>query len=190
MYKVKTDLVEYETDTLENSINFTREDDDIFLGFKASAYETLKDDYNDKYEYILPEIVFDKNLFTSNKFGNADFQTNFKVHSYDTNKSTKFFVNNIDWKQRSFNHRSGITGNFLGKLKNVNYETKNISKYKNDTTNEFFGALGFLTKIDFLKESENKTKHFLSPKALIRYSPNHMRNEDDDIRLNHLNVFL
>ena len=34
MYEVKTDLVEYETDTLENSINFTREDDDIFLGLK------------------------------------------------------------------------------------------------------------------------------------------------------------
>ena len=189
LYKVKTDLVEYETDTLENSINFTREDDDAFLGFKASAYETLKDDYKDKYEYILPEIVFDKNLFTSNTFGNADFQTNLKVHNYDTNKSTKFFVNNVDWKQKSFNHRSGLTGNFLGKFKNVNYETKNISKYKDNTTNEFFGALGYFSKIDFFKEAENNTKHFLSPKALFRYSPNHMRNEDDDIRLNHLNVF-
>ena len=30
LYKVKTDLVEYETDTLENSLDFSREDDDIF----------------------------------------------------------------------------------------------------------------------------------------------------------------
>ena len=30
---------------------------DYFFGFKANIYETLKDDYNDKYEYILPEIV-------------------------------------------------------------------------------------------------------------------------------------
>ena len=30
-------------------------------------YETLKEDYNDKYEYILPEVTIDKNIFTSEK---------------------------------------------------------------------------------------------------------------------------
>ena len=36
----------------------------MFIGYNASVYETLKDNYNDKYEYILPEITLDKNLFT------------------------------------------------------------------------------------------------------------------------------
>ena len=31
----------------------------------ASVYETLKNDYNDKYEYILPEVTIDKNLFSN-----------------------------------------------------------------------------------------------------------------------------
>ena len=35
----------------------------------ASIYETLKDNYTDKYEYIAPEITFDKNLFNNDKFG-------------------------------------------------------------------------------------------------------------------------
>ena len=35
----------------------------FFLVLNASVYETLKEDYDDKYEYILPEILFDKNLF-------------------------------------------------------------------------------------------------------------------------------
>ena len=50
-------------DTLENSINFTHENENLFVGFQASSFETLKDTYNDKYEYILPEIILDKNLF-------------------------------------------------------------------------------------------------------------------------------
>ena len=124
LYKVKTDLVEHETDTLENSLDFSHEGDDLFFCFKASVYETLKDNYNDKYEYILPEIIFDKNLFTSNKFGNADFQSNIKVHNYDTNKFTKFFVNNIDWTFKNINFDSGLTGQFLAKLKTLTMKLK------------------------------------------------------------------
>ncbi len=188
LYKVKTDLVEYETDSLENTLDFSHENEDLFIGLKASAYETLKDDYNDKYEYILPEIIFDKNLFTNNKYGNADFQSNLKVHNYDTNKFTKFFVNNIDWKFRNINYQSGWTGNLLGKIKNVNYEAKNTDEFKDETTHELFGALGFLTKIDLLKKTNDAT-HFLTPKALFRYSPEHMRRETDNTRLNNLNIF-
>ena len=189
LYKIKTDLVEYETDSLENSLNFSHEDEDLFFGFKASAYETLKDNYNDKYEYILPEIIIDKNLFTNNKFGNADFQSNLKVHNYDTNKFTKFFVNNIDWKFRNLNYDSGFAGSFLGKIKNVNYEAKNTDEYKDDTTSELFGVLGFLTKIDLFKKTVNNGTHFLTPKALFRYSPDHMRKEAAKIRLSNLNIF-
>ena len=55
-----------ETDTLENSIKFDHQTDDLHLGLNSTVYRTsLKDDYNDKYEYILPEILLDKNLLIS-----------------------------------------------------------------------------------------------------------------------------
>ena len=189
LYKIKSNLVEYETDTLENSLNFNHQNEDYFLGFKASAYETLKSDYNDKYEYILPDIILDKNLFSNNKYGNADFTSNIKVHNYDTNKFTKFFVNDIDWKYKDFNFPSGLKGKFLGKLKNVNYEAKNTIEYKADTTNELFGAVGYLTEIDLYKKTVNSIEHLLTPKFLTRYSPNHMRKETNATRLNSLNIF-
>ena len=50
---------------LESTFAFTRENDDMFFGFNASVYETLKEGYNDKYEFILPEITFDKNLLVA-----------------------------------------------------------------------------------------------------------------------------
>ena len=75
LYKIKSNLVDYEKDNLESSFNFTHESDQLFLGLNASVYESLKTNYNDKYEYILPELTIDKNLF-SNNLGNLDLQTN------------------------------------------------------------------------------------------------------------------
>ena len=189
LYKIKTNLAEYETDTIENSLNFTHENEELFLGLKMSSYETLKSGYNDKHEYILPDIILDKNLLNSAKYGSVDFLSNFKVHSYDTNKETKFLVNDIDWKSKSINFSSGLKGGFLGKLKNVNYEAKNTSIYKTEPTKELFGALGYLTEVNLSKTSKNNSKHFLTPKMLLRYAPNHMRKEEGSAKLNTLNLF-
>jgi LPS-assembly protein len=188
LYKIKTNLVDYNTDTIENSLNFTHENENLFLGIKASSYETLKDTYNDKYEYILPDILLDKNLFASDKYGTADLTSSLKVHNYDTNKFTKFLVNDFDWKHRSFNYPSGLNGRFLGKLKNVNYEAKNTKEYKDEPSQEIYGALGYLTKLDLFKKT-NYNEHSFTPKMLFRYAPGNMRKEQDNSRLNNLNIF-
>ena len=52
LYKLKSNLVDYNQDTLESSLDFTHEDEDMFIGLNASVFETLKDNYNDKYEYV------------------------------------------------------------------------------------------------------------------------------------------
>ena len=97
LYKIKSNLVDYNKDVLENNLDFTHESEDIFFGLRANVYETLKDDYNDKYEYILPEITLDKNLFSKEKLGTLDLQTNLKFHNYDTNKFENFITNDFDW---------------------------------------------------------------------------------------------
>ena len=188
LYQIKSNLVDYEVDTLENSFTFNRENKDSFLGFKASAYETLKGDYNDKYEYILPDVIYDKNLLASNKYGNLDFTSNLNIHNYDTNKFTKFLVNDLDWKFRTNNFASGFTGNLIGKLKNINYEAKNESKYKEDPESELLGAIGYLSKIDLFKNNNNND-YLLSPKILLRYAPGNMRKDDEDVRINNKNIF-
>ncbi len=189
LYKIKSNLVEYETETLENSLNYSYQNKDFFLGFQAGAYETLKSNFNDKYEYILPDVILDKNLFTDKKLGTLDLQSNLKVHKYDTNKFSSFLINDFDWKSKNFNLSSGFNSKILGKLKNTNYESKNIEKYKSEPTNELFGALGFLTEIDLFKETQNNSYQMLTPKLLLKYSPDHMRKEDDNSRLDRLNIF-
>jgi LPS-assembly protein len=188
LYKIKSNLVEYEKDTLENSFTFNREGEEYFLGFNASIYETLKDKHNDKYEYILPDIIFDKNLFANSKYGNLDLTSNLNVHNYDTNKFTRFLVNDLNWKFKTNSFVSGVKGNWLGKFKNVNYEAKNTKEFKQDSQSELFGALGYLAKVDLFKK-DNKSNFLLTPKVLLRYSPGNMRKNNENIRLNSKNIF-
>ncbi len=187
LYKIKSDLVDYNSSTLENSLSFTTENNDMFFGVNASIYETLKDSYNDKYEYIMPNLTFDKNLF-NNQYGNLDLQTNFKVQNYDTNKLKSFFINDLNWISNNISFDSGLQGKFLANLKNINYEAKNIEIYKEDVTHELRGALGYLSEV-FLQKESNSGKHFFTPKILFRYSPGNMRKETDGVRLDPINAY-
>ena len=188
LYKIKSNLVDYNKDTLESSLEFTHETDDIFFGMNASIYETLKDNYTDKYEYIAPEIILNKNLFNNDKFGSLDLQTNLKTHNYDTNKLTNFFVNDLNWRFKDINFNTGINTKILGNIKNINYEAKNVDIYKDEATSEIFGALGFLSQIN-LQKNVGDQYHLLTPKMFLRYSPGSMRKETSGSKLNPINAF-
>ena len=183
LHKIKSNLVDYNETILKNSIDYTHENENIFFGFNSSVYETLNEDYNDKYEYILPEITLDKNLISSEKIGNISLLSNYKAHKYDTNKFANFLINDFEWSSNQKNFNTGITGKFLGNFKNINYETKNIDLYKKDTTSEFYGALGYLSEIN-LKKKVLASIHSLKPKILVRYAPGSMRKENSGSRLN------
>ena len=132
-----------------------------------SVYESLKDSYEDKYEYILPEITFNKNLFYSEDLGSLSLQSKYKVHNYDTNKFTNFLVNDFDWTSNEMYSDSGLNSKILVNLRNINYESKNVDIYKKDPTSEIFGSLGLLSEINLQKNKQN-SKHLLTPKMLIR----------------------
>lgn len=188
LYKIKSNLVDYNIDTLESSINFSHQNDDMFLGIDAIVYETMKENYEDKYEYIFPEITLDKNLFNDEKFGSLELLSNLKVRSYDTNKFENFFVNDFNWESKNKIFKSGFDSRILGNLKNINYETKNIDIFKEETTSELYGALGILTDLKLQKNKES-SQHYFTPKALLRFSPGSMRKQESGSRLNSTNAF-
>ena len=188
LYKIDSNLVDYNQDVLENSVNYTYATKESFFGMDISMYETLKDDYNDKYEYIFPEIIFDKNILSSEKFGNLEIQTNFKAHKYDTNKFTNFFVNDLEWESNDYIFNSKVKNKFLGKLKNINYEASNVDVYKDKTTNELFGAIGLLSEIDFQKKI-GETTSLLTPKLMMKIAPGSMRKDTGGSRLTPLDAF-
>ena len=188
LYKIKSNLVDHNIDTLESSINFTHETEDIFFGLNASIYETLKDTYEDKYEFIFPEITLDKNLFNNDKYGNLDLQSNVKIHNYDTNKLTSFIVNEFDWTSREKFFKSGVNTKLLANIKNINYETKNVEPFKESGTSELYGALGLLSELKLSKEYD-ASRHFFTPKNAFRVAPGSMRKESSGSRLEPINAF-
>ena len=190
LYKIDSELIDFETEVLENYIDYSRinENKNSFLSLNLNNYRTLADTYNDKYEYILPEINYEKQLFSS-KFGYGEFRTNFKVHNYDTNKNKRFLTNNLDWSiDRPFAEKI-FNGKIMTKLKNINYEVKNVDGFKPDSTSEIYGAIGYLASIDLYKSNLGMSDHVLTPKMLIKYSPNYMRKEKGDFNLSGKNLF-
>ena len=187
LYKIESNLVDYNTDVLENSIAFTRSDEDFFFRLNASVFETLKENYTDKYEYILPELFLVKNLFNNN-LGNLNLQSNLKVRNYDTNKVTKFLVNDFEWKSKDILSKNGVSSRILGQFKNVNYEANNVDLYKEEFTNEAYGAIGFLSELKLQKDT-NSSKHFLTPRILLRYAPGSMRKEENGSKLDPIRAF-
>ena len=188
LYKIESNLVDYNQNYLENSFNYSHSSNDYFLSFDASIYENLKETYNDKYEYIFPDILFDKNLYQSQSFGILDLQSNLKVNNYDTNKTSKLFINDLNWKSKFFNFKNGLKSSFVGKVKNVNYETKNILEFKEETVNEVHGAIGYLSELELIKNTRN-SQSLLTPKFLVRYAPGSMRKETEGLKLTPENSF-
>ncbi len=188
LYKIESNLIDFNQDIIESSLDFTHENEDIFFGINATVFESLKDGYNDKYEYVLPDATLNKNLFNNEQIGSLDLQTNIKVHNYDTNKLTSFFVNDFNWTSKDMFLDNGLNSNFLGNLRNINYEAKNIDLYKKDQTSELFGALGLSTKLNLEKDNGLKKQSFV-PKMLLRFSPGGMRKEDSGSRLTPSNAF-
>ena len=189
LYKIDTNLVDYNTGNLENSLNFSSYSSrkNLFFDFETSIFTSLADSYSDKYEYFLPNISLTKGLF-SEKFGYGDFDSSLKVHNYDTNKTEKIFTNSLSWNlDRPFNEKK-LNGTLLTQLKNFNYETKNASKFKKKTTSEFYGAIGYLASLDLFK-SMGDVDQFLKPKILFKTAPNHMKKESGDFYLHNKDIF-
>ena len=130
-------MVDFNEDTLENYIKYTYEKDDLFFGLNANIYQTLKETTDEKYEYILPEITLDKNLYSDEDLGIVGLQSNLKIHNFQTNKLLNSFVNDFDWSSKNF-FTSKKKTKLLGNIKNINYEAKNIDKYKDSPTSELY----------------------------------------------------
>ena len=192
VYDIETDLVNKENNIVENSIKFDYLfKDDSSINTSIASFEDLSKSGHKKFEYLLPSLVYNKNLISDLNFGSLDLNTNLEVKNYDVNKQTEFFVNDLIWESPIKINDFGFETQYLAKMKAVSYNADNTSKFKNENKNyETYGALGLSAKLPMLKENEDKTfRDYFTPKFLLRYSPGHMRNIDDNYKLKYDDVF-
>jgi len=190
VHDINTSLVRAENTNLENEIKYSFEKSDMFLDINASIFEDLRiKNISDRYEYILPNIMYGKTFFTE-KFGTVDFTTNAFYNNYDTNKHKTFLTNDVLWSPSSLITKNGFVNTLAGIIRNTNYETKNTEDYREDSAvNELHGALSYKTSLPMKKDGTNYSKLF-SPNFMLRYSPGHMINlRSKDVMLNYSNIY-
>ena len=189
VYDIKSSLVNKDKSVLENKIDFIYQNKDFYFGATPSVYEDTNKLGHLRHEYLLP-LNIEKNIISSEKYGFVDLGSTFRLRNYETNKKINFFINNFNWKSKKWLGSLGVENYFEGLIKNVNYEARNTSEYKNEGSNtELHTALGYFAKIPlFKKDFIKKNIYSFTPKFLLRYAPGHMRKAEGG-RLNYGNLF-
>ena len=192
VHDIDTELANSDKQILKNEFKYQYQNDVEYFGLTASAYEDLNKIDRTKYEYVAPNLVYERNLLSSEKIGIIDLYTNAIAKNFKVNQTTKFLVNDLGWKSKSFTNSAGIRTNFEGLLKIVTYEANNTDDFKNDEFNaESYGGLSYNASLPLIKKNTLEDRiSFLTPKASLKFAPGHMRNiEEDNLRLNYSNIF-
>ena len=189
-HDINTALVDSENTNLENEIKYSFSNDDTSFDLTATVYEDLSvDKKSDKYEYILPNIMYGKTFFTE-KFGTLNFTSNALYSKFDTNKNKTFLTNDIIWSPSSYITKKGFMNSFEGMIRNTNYEARKTKEYKDEgTVNELNTVLTYKSSLPLQKDGINYS-NFFSPNFMLRYAPGHMRNlSNKDVYLRYTNLY-
>ena len=190
IHDIDTALVESENTTLKNEIKYSYNTDDSYLDISTTVYENLREKNNsDKYEYILPNILYGKTFFTE-KFGTFDLKSNSFYTNYQTNKHETFLTNDVIWSPKSYISKNGFASSIMGMIRNTNYEAIKTTDYKDEgLVNEINGVIAYKTSLPMKKYDNNFTKLF-SPNFMLRYAPGHVKNlSNKDISLEYTNLY-
>ena len=194
VHDIKTELADKGKNIITKDLSYEFQDNKNYLGISAAMYENLSSNDSDKtrFEYSVPNILFERNLFTGDKIGVFDIKSNAFVENYKVNQTTKFWVNDINWQSNPFMSFNGIQNKFKGLFKVVNYEAEGTKDLKTEGLNsEVAGVIAYDAKLPMSKINNSASKiSFFTPKVSFRYAPGHMRNiQDDDLKLSYSNAF-
>jgi len=188
-HNINTALVNYEDTVLKNEIKYGFRKDDMYLNIEGSMFEDLRVKSNERYEYMLPNVMFGRTFFTE-KFGIVDFQSNAFHNSYKINRHKTSLTNDVIWKPPSKTTKKGFVNSFEGMLRNTNYEARKTGSFKDKgTVNELHGVLAYKSSLPMRKDGVNYN-NFFSPNFMVRFAPGHMRDiSGDEVTLNHANLY-
>ena len=175
--------------TSELNINKTIDQN---TSFKSDfiVYEDLSKTDSDKFQYVLPNFTFEKNILLDKSYnGNFTFSSNGFQKNYNTNVKESLFINNFLFESNDSIFDSGLKNKYNFLLKNFNSYSENSSKYSSKEDYDVYGTLITETSLPMKKISESSI-NYLKPIISFRYSPNDTKNiSSNDVRLTYDNIF-
>jgi len=187
--KFKRNLIKEDLTQLTNEIRLDSYSQTEKLNLKISVNQNIGiTKRSDQYQYIYPEINFEKNNLFNETFYQANINSIFRQINNNTNQNKSTFINNFNAVSENYYLDNGIGYKFLGQIRNINYLTNSNNPEKN-TNSQIDPVIGLDATYPLVKKHEIR-EEFLIPRILTRYSPGKMKNaKNKDFLLTTDNVF-
>ena len=177
-------------DLLENSLNLFLSNENSSIETNFIIFENLNKNSNDKYEYVLPEVNYERVLNNNTALeGDFIFNSNNYIHQFDTNVSEKINTNDLIFKSNYKITKSGFYNNYEFQFKNSNISRKNSKDLKNGENIYYSGIYQFNTSLPLIKSNSN-FQRLINPKLSLKFSPGYTKNiSKNHNRLDINNIF-
>ena len=188
-YKIKSPIVS-DYNSLKSSVAIEAYKESFIFNADLQVYENLSKENNDRYEYIFPNYNLTKEFNIDEKInGNFSLNSSGYMKNYDTNILEKVVINDFIYNSNPKFTNLGLVNNYNLLVKNINTDSKNSSKYKDDPDTKFASIIEYSSSYPLKKETKTYY-NVLKPIVSLRYSPNNNRNRrDDNRRIDTTNVF-
>ncbi len=159
-------------DVLKSRIDLNQEFSDAELNTSFKVYEDLSRNKNDRYQYILPEYDFVKNIeIPDNYNGSFIFSTSGYNKNYNTNLHEAVLSNTFHFNSNDFVSTKGVVTHYDLLLENTNSYSNNSSNFQKNANYTLFETVKLDLSLPLIKKMDNYN-NYLKPKASFRYSPN------------------
>ncbi len=187
-FDVNSPIIDSQT-SLNSIIGFNGFNDNTDFSISAEVYEDLsKENKNDRYEYILPNFLLSKNLFTDLD-GLSEFNTSGYYKLYNTNVKEKILINNLKYKSPDYFSKIGSINNLEINLKNFNSDSEKSSGLKNETQSNIQGIIQLDSRLPLIKKGDRYDKT-ITPIVSAKINP--MKNQNinqEDRMIDYNNLF-
>ncbi len=187
--KLKSPLIT-DVETLRSSFNLNLYSEESAVDAEFTIFEDLNKPSTDRYEFILPRVNLSKRIENkTNLKGDFTFNSNNLIRNYDTNIFEKTNINELVFNSAPSITNKGFYNNFDFIFKNINSDSQNSSKFKENTNSYLSGLFQFNSSLPLKKENDIY-RNILKPKFSIKLSPNNTANiRTEDVRLDVNNIY-
>ena len=160
------------------------------LNTSVKVFEDLSKGYSDRYQYVLPDFNFSRNIPIPNNYnGNFSFNSYGYNKYYETNVAEAVIINDFLFSSNQFISKKGFSTNYNIYLKNPTSYSENSSNFDEKENYDLFGTFKVDTSLPLQKKMDDYI-NYLIPIASFRFSPNGNKDiSSKDVLLNYDNVF-
>ncbi len=190
-YNLKSPLIN-NNNTMHSFISFDGYSQSSSLSVDVETYENLSVKGNDRYEFIYPNISFNRDFNNAfGKFGDLTFTSNIFQKQFETNKYQQSIVNEFRYDSNEQFSDTGLLTNYVLSLKNPNVRNKTGSENSSQSKSQLLSQL--LYNISYpLKKQGELSNNIFKPILSLRFSPNitkNLSNDDQKLDVSNINSF-